>query len=70
MERHHEPSLAADYLTRALEAFDDEPAELSTRLLPDTPEGRLAAEYLLAVLWGGVGGGEIRQDAVHRSTGP
>jgi methanogenic corrinoid protein MtbC1 len=52
MERHHEPSLAADYLTRALEAFDDEPAELSTRLLPDTPEGRLAAEYLLAVMEG------------------
>jgi methanogenic corrinoid protein MtbC1 len=45
-------SLAADYLARALEAFDDEPAELSTRLLPDTPEGRLASEYLLAVLQG------------------
>ncbi len=23
-----------------------------------------------ATLWGGVGGGEIRQNAVHRSTGP
>jgi len=44
--------LAADYLDRALEAFDQQPAELSARLLPDTPQRRLASQYLLALLEG------------------
>lgn len=44
--------LADEYLGRALGAFDQEPAELSARLLPDTPTGRLASTYLLALLEG------------------
>jgi len=44
--------LAAEYLAKALAAFDGEAAELTSQLPPDSPEGRLAAEYLLAVLEG------------------
>ena len=45
-------SLAAEYLAKALEAFDGEAAELTSQLPPDSPAGRLAAEYLLAVMEG------------------
>jgi len=44
--------LADEYVGRALDAFDREPADLSARLLPDTPGGRLASSYLLALLEG------------------
>jgi len=43
---------AGDYLDRALDGFDEEPKELTSRLLPDTPEGRLGSEYLLALFEG------------------
>jgi methanogenic corrinoid protein MtbC1 len=44
--------LAAQYLDEALKAFDDQPTDISAKLLPDTPHGRLASAYLLAVLEG------------------
>jgi len=44
--------LAAEYLDEALATFDQEPQDVSTRLLPNTPEGRLASAYLLALLEG------------------
>jgi methanogenic corrinoid protein MtbC1 len=43
---------AADYISLALEAFDEPPTDLSTRLLPDTEMGRLASTYLLVLLEG------------------
>ena len=45
-------SLADRYLNDALEAFDQQPTDVSARLLPDTPDGRLASGYLLALLEG------------------
>lgn len=44
--------LATEYLDRALAAFDEPPADVSARLLPDTAHGRLASNYLLALLEG------------------
>jgi len=44
--------LAARYLDEALAAFDERPVDVSARLLPDTPHGRLASTYLLALLEG------------------
>jgi methanogenic corrinoid protein MtbC1 len=44
--------LADEYLDLALQTSDEPPAEFSARLWPSTPEGRLAAEYLLAVFQG------------------
>lgn len=44
--------LAAEYLDRALDSFHDDPADLSTHLGTNTPESRLASQYLLAVLEG------------------
>ncbi|MHC4179983.1 MAG: cobalamin B12-binding domain-containing protein [Planctomycetota bacterium] len=44
--------LASEYVGQALEAFDDPPADLSARLLPDTEMGRLASTYLLVLLEG------------------
>jgi len=44
--------LAAQYLDEALDAFDEQPTDVSARLLPDTPHGRLASTYLLALLEG------------------
>lgn len=44
--------LAAQYLGEALDAFDEQPTDVSARLLPDTPHGRLASTYLLALLEG------------------
>jgi methanogenic corrinoid protein MtbC1 len=45
-------SLAERYLDEALDAFDEQPADVRARLLPDTPYGRLASTYLLALLEG------------------
>jgi len=44
--------LATSYLDRALAELDGEPAGLGPRLTAETPEERLAAEYLVAVLEG------------------
>ena len=44
--------LAIEYVDQALEAFDEPPADLSARLLPDTEMGRLASTYLLVLLEG------------------
>jgi methanogenic corrinoid protein MtbC1 len=44
--------LAARYLDEALDAFDDRPTDVSVQLLADTPHGRLASSYLLALLEG------------------
>jgi len=44
--------LAARYLDEALDAFDEQPVDVRARLLPDTPHGRLASTYLLALLEG------------------
>lgn len=44
--------LAGEYLDAALTAFDEQPTDVSARLLPDTPAGRLASGYLLALLEG------------------
>jgi methanogenic corrinoid protein MtbC1 len=44
--------LAADHFERALEAFDEHPAEFSAQLSPDTPDNQLAARYLLALFQG------------------
>jgi len=44
--------LATGYVDQALAAFDGEPAGMSPRLTAETAEGRLAAEYLLAILEG------------------
>jgi len=44
--------VAARYLEEALSAFDDQPTDVRTRLLPETPHGRLASTYLLALLEG------------------
>jgi methanogenic corrinoid protein MtbC1 len=43
---------ATRYLDEAVDAFDEKPVDLSARLLPDTPHGRLASTYLLALLEG------------------
>jgi methanogenic corrinoid protein MtbC1 len=43
---------ATTCLDEALLAFDEQPADVSARLLPDTPAGRLASAYLLALLEG------------------
>jgi methanogenic corrinoid protein MtbC1 len=45
-------ALAIGCLDRALEGMDGDPRDLAPRLSPDTPEGRLAAEYLVAILDG------------------
>lgn len=44
--------MATEYVDRALAEFDGEPAGTTPRLTAETPEGRLAAEYLLAILEG------------------
>lgn len=44
--------LAARYLDEAVEAFDGPLPDVRSRLLPDTPDGRLASTYLLALLEG------------------
>ena len=44
--------MATAYIDRALAEFDGEPAGMTPRLTAKTPEGRLAAEYLLAILEG------------------
>ena len=44
--------LATAYVDQALEAFDQQPADVSARMLPDTDTGRLASTYLLALLEG------------------
>jgi methanogenic corrinoid protein MtbC1 len=44
--------LAAQYLDQAVDAFDEQTADLSARLLPDNTHGRLASTYLLALLEG------------------
>jgi methanogenic corrinoid protein MtbC1 len=44
--------LATNYLDRALAAFDGEPAALTRRLTVETPDGKLTAKYLVAVLEG------------------
>ena len=45
-------ALAAQYLDESLDAFDEQPEDVRTRILPDTPHGRLASTYLLALLEG------------------
>jgi len=45
-------ALAIGCLDRALEGIEGDPRDLASRLSPDTPEGRLAAEYLVAILDG------------------
>lgn len=42
----------ADYLQRAVQIYAEASVGLADTLLPDTPHGRLAAAYLLAVLQG------------------
>lgn len=44
--------LAAQYVDEALNALNEQCTDASVRLLPDTPHGRLALTYLLAVLEG------------------
>lgn len=44
--------LAAQYVAETIDALDEQCADASVRLLPDTPHGRLALAYLLAVLEG------------------
>jgi len=44
--------LAIRYLDEALAAFDQQPTDVSARLLPDTPQRQLASTYLLALLEG------------------
>jgi methanogenic corrinoid protein MtbC1 len=44
--------LATDYVDKAIDSFDEQPADLSARLLPDTAHGNLASTYLLALLEG------------------
>jgi methanogenic corrinoid protein MtbC1 len=44
--------LAIRYLDEAIAAFDEQPEDVSATLLPDTPYGRLASAYLLALLEG------------------
>ena len=45
-------ALAARYLDETLDAFDEQPVDVRARVLPDTPHGRLASTYLLALLEG------------------
>ena len=45
-------ALAAQYLDQSLDAFDEQPVNVQTRVLPDTPHGRLASVYLLSLLEG------------------
>lgn len=45
-------ALAARYLDEAIEVFDERATDLCPPLLPNTPYGRLAAAYLLALLQG------------------
>ena len=45
-------ALAAQYLDETLDAFDEQPVDVRARVLPDTPHGRLASTYLLALLEG------------------
>jgi methanogenic corrinoid protein MtbC1 len=44
--------LAAGYLDEALGNFDEQATDVSARLLPDDRHGRLASDYLLALLEG------------------
>jgi MerR family transcriptional regulator, light-induced transcriptional regulator len=44
--------LAAAYIDRALRELDGEPADLRRRLTAESPEERLAAKYLVAILEG------------------
>jgi hypothetical protein len=44
--------LAVPHLERALNVFDQRPAEFSARLSPNTPDDQLAAQYLLALFQG------------------
>ncbi len=44
--------LADTYLESALDRFEEDSEEMGSRLSPETPAGRLAASYLLAVLEG------------------
>ncbi|MHC4398916.1 MAG: cobalamin B12-binding domain-containing protein [Planctomycetota bacterium] len=44
--------LAERYLDEALEAFDEQATDIRASLLPDSPHGRLASAYLLALLEG------------------
>jgi methanogenic corrinoid protein MtbC1 len=44
--------LADQYLKESIDTFDEPHAEVAASLLPDTPHGRLASTYLLAVLEG------------------
>jgi methanogenic corrinoid protein MtbC1 len=48
----HVQPLADRYLGEALDAFDEQPMDARSRLLPDTAHGRLASDYLLALLEG------------------
>ncbi len=45
-------ALAVHYLDESLNAFDEQPVDVRSRVLPDTPHGRLASTYLLALLEG------------------
>jgi hypothetical protein len=45
-------ALAAQYLDQSLDAFDEQPVDVRARVLPDTPHGRLASDYLLSLLEG------------------
>lgn len=44
--------LATRYLDEAIDAFDEQTTDVSAQLLPDTPHGRIASSYLLALLEG------------------
>ena len=45
-------AIATQYLDETLDAFDEQPVDVRARVLPDTPHGRLASTYLLALLEG------------------
>ena len=45
-------ALAVQYIDESLDAFDEQPLDVRARVLPDTPQGRLASTYLLALLEG------------------
>ena len=45
-------SLASDYIEQALAAFDEQHADMSATLVSDTPDGRLASQYILTLLEG------------------
>jgi len=44
--------LAADHIDRALNSFKNQPADAASELMPDTPDGQRAAQYLLALFQG------------------